>query len=169
MLHRLPTTDSFALDHHSNWRGSRIEPPSLMALMILGIALFWMMLPIIGPLDDHHFAERAHTHGHVYLDGSPVAHQHVYDNGLRHGHPSPAGIPGDRALDSPAPGGIFTFTSTTAGFFLTVLSTPYQPAPGQLNLPDPRGSNPNPLARFSPDFAGLWGIDVSPPNRPPIF
>ena len=65
-----------------------VAPPSLGWMLLLAVALFSLALPIIGPLDDHHFAERAHNHDHIYLNGHPVGHHHAYD-GLAPARPSP--------------------------------------------------------------------------------
>ena len=82
------------------------KPPSLAALALLGVALFAMALPIVGPLDDHHFAERTHTHQHIYLDGRPAAHRHIYERPghHRHRHLAPGALAGNAGAYRPAPG-----------------------------------------------------------------
>ena len=55
-------------------------------MLALAAALFALALPIVGPLDDHHFAERSHSHDHIYLNGMPVAHGHAYDELALHPH-----------------------------------------------------------------------------------
>ena len=42
------------------------------------------MLPIVGPLLDHHYAER--VPGHLHLAGVSGAHTHPYEVDHRHGH-----------------------------------------------------------------------------------
>ena len=46
-----------------------------------------LLLPLLGPLSDHHFAERQPAHLHVYLTGVPI--QHVHDHEAIHAHGLP--------------------------------------------------------------------------------
>ena len=50
-----------------------------------------LLLPALGPLLDHHFAERQPGHNHVFLDQAPHEHLHAYEYaGHHHGeHDSP--------------------------------------------------------------------------------
>ncbi len=48
------------------------------------LGFLWMAWPTIGPLDDHDFAQRPHVHAHLYLNGTPVGRQHIYQTALHH-------------------------------------------------------------------------------------
>lgn len=161
-------------------------PPSLARLLLLGLALFALALPIIGPLDDHHFAERVHTHEHIYPNGQSVPHRHIYESRQGHLHQSsipyagglPAqtwdvmggpdlhrpGIPGVGGND----GSVAFLTPAAASLLLAVLSAPYHTAPAALRPPAPRTQNDNPLARFASRFREPDGISVAPPYPPPV-
>ena len=140
--------------------------PGLGYLVMLAAALFALMLPIAGPLDDHHFAERMPAHGHIYPDGRPVPHQHFYQSPAGHRHPpAPPGVGGDH------PGYDAGATATlepAASFLLTALSAPYHPAPDALRPPAARGKDDNRRARFAAPFRRGDGISVWPPHRPPV-
>ena len=43
------------------------------------VGLYALLLPVFGPLLDHHFAEWQHNHAHVYFNGGAPGHRHVYD------------------------------------------------------------------------------------------
>jgi hypothetical protein len=59
-------------------------------------------------------------------------------------------------------------TAATAIVLLTVLTTPYQPAPDQLHSPSPRNSDGNPIAGFATEATQLDGAYPPPLYRPPI-
>ena len=133
-------------------------------MLLLAAALFALALPIVGPLDDHHFAERTHTHEHIYLNGRPVPHGHAYENGRRHLHPAAtrAGDDGGAIRTD----GVLYLTPATAGLMLAVLSAPFNTAPDALRPPAPRAKDANPLARFV-DASGRPDEAVVPPPLPP--
>ncbi len=135
-------------------------------LLLLAAALFSLALPVVGPLDDHHFAERTHTHEHIYLEGRPVPHQHAYGAGLRHPH-APRGIApaANYRLDNDA---VALLTSATASLMLAVLSAPYHAAPDILRPPAPRAKNANPLARFVTPARRPDAARIPPPQPPPV-
>ena len=161
-------------------------PPSLARLLLLGLALFALALPIIGPLDDHHFAERTHTHEHIYPNGQSIPHRHIYEN--RQGHLHRSGIPYAGGLPAqtwdvmgrpdlhrsgvPYAGGsngaVGVRNATAASLLLAMLSAPYHTAPAALRPPAPRTQNDNPLARFASRFREPDGIIVAPPYPPPV-
>ena len=142
------------------------NPPSPGWMLLLAAALFALVLPIVGPLDDHHFAERTHTHEHIYLNGRPVPHGHAYANGLRHLHPAVARAGDDAGANRI--GGVLYLTPATAGLMLAVLSAPYHTPPDALRPPPPKAQNANPLARYADPTRGPDGTDVPPPLPPPI-
>ena len=151
------------------------KPPSLAALALLGVALFAMALPIVGPLDDHHFAERTHTHQHIYLDGRPAAHRHIYERRGHHlhRHLTPGALAGNAGAPASAgvgDGAVHTvfLTSGTAGLLLSALSAPCHTAPEALRPPAPRAGNASLLGRFASPFRCPEGVCVTPPHRPPV-
>ncbi len=141
-------------------------PPSPGWMLLLAAALFALALPIVGPLDDHHFAERTHTHEHIYLNGRPVPHGHAYENGLRHLHPAAARAGDDGGANRTD--GVLYLTPATAGLMLTVLSAPYHTPPDALRPPPPKAQNANPLTRYADPTRGPDGADVPPPLPPPV-
>ena len=142
-------------------------PPSLGRLLLLAAALFSLALPVVGPLDDHHFAERTHTHEHIYLAGRPVPHLHVYEAGRPHWHAGGLDRPayGDVAFDQES---VAFLTPTTASLMLAVLNAPYHPAPDALRPPAPRTDDDNPLARFAAPAREPDSASVPPPQPPPV-
>lgn len=56
------------------------------------LAVSALLLPFLGPAMDHHFAERQHGHGHVYLGPALVDHQHPYDTDHAHFEPRESDI-----------------------------------------------------------------------------
>ena len=145
-------------------RGAPAPVPGLGYLVMLAAALFALMLPIAGPLDDHHFAERMPAHGHIYPDGRPVPHQHFYQSPAGHRH-SPPGVGGDHpGYDA----GAAATLEPAAGLLLAAWSAPYHPAPDALRPPAARGKDDNRRARFAAPFRRGEGISVWPPHRPPV-
>ena len=143
------------------------EPPSFLRVVLLAMALFALAIPIVGPLDDHHFAERSHTHQHLYMDGHPVQHRHLLDSDRLHGH---AGQLDTAAYgsDRPQPDGIAYFTDTTSSLMLAVLNAPLHKAPEAMRPATPRGGNSNPLAPFAARRSQPEGYCVAPLPPPPI-
>ena len=128
--------------------------------------MFALVLPIVGPLDDHHFAERTHTHAHIYLNGRPVPHGHAYEQGTRHLH----GVV-ERTSDyvgANRTDGVLYLTPATASLMLAVLAAPYHTVPDALRPPAPKGRNGNPLTRFADPTHRPDGADVQPPLPPPV-
>ena len=143
------------------------SPPSLAWMVMLAVALFALALPIVGPLDDHHFAERSHAHGHVYLNGQPAPHDHAGTGSRLHVHidrPRPASPAADWADGVP----VAYFTDATASLMLAVINAPYHNAPESLRPAPPRGSDDNPLASFAPPYREPASVRLLPPVPPPI-
>ena len=76
LLAALPTIDGKAL-----LRAKVLFPVTALALLAA------LLLPLLGPLVDHHFAERQPAHLHVYLAGVPI--QHLHDHEAFHPHEAP--------------------------------------------------------------------------------
>ena len=137
-------------------------------MLLLAAALFALALPIIGPLDDHHFAERSHTHDHIYLNGGAVAHNHAYEGLALHAHrgsepqlSQPAGWQPERD--------VLYLTPAVAGLTLSALNAPYHPAPESLRPPPASDGRDNPLERFLPSSSRTRGANIPPPLPPPII
>ena len=148
------------------------EPPSLGWMLALAAALFALILPIVGPMDDHHFAERAHNHDHIYLNGVRVAHDHAYEGFALHSHqlhshqesgPQFRQLSGwENASD------VLYLAPATAGMTLSALNAPYHPAPESLRPPPPSDGRDNPLERFALSSSRTRGANIPPPLPPPI-
>ena len=148
-------------------RGVRsTSPPSLGWMLLLAAALFSLALPVIGPLDDHHFAERAHNHEHVYLNGWPVQHDHAYLTGSTHPHTSPGDDASETAGKRPVDGMVF-LSPVASGLMLAAINAPYHPAPEALRPPLWHSRNDNPLAGFVAVLRPPPGTHVPPALRPP--
>jgi hypothetical protein len=143
------------------------EPPSLGRMLLLAVALFALALPIIGPLNDHHFAERAHNHDHVYLNGHPVAHYHAYDGLARHAHLRSATL--SSRADTGDRSGDILYLTAAVGLTLAALNAPSHPAPETLRPPPLAEAADNPLERFSDRPVRTRGLNVLPPLPPPII
>lgn len=142
------------------------EPPSLAAMLVLAAALFAIVLPIVGPLDDHHFTERAHNHVHIYLNGAPASHDHAYGIAAQHGHPGPQtrSYPSDVGAWR---GDILNLAPATSALMLASLNAPHHQAPDLLRAPLPR-HQANPLERFTAVPLPARGADLTPPLPPPV-
>jgi hypothetical protein len=143
------------------------QPPSLGWMLLMAAALFALFLPIVGPLDDHHFAERTHNHDHIYLNGVPVAHHHAYEGSPQHPHQESAARfsqPGEYGGQEE----ILYLAPAAAGLTLAALNAPYHPAPESLRPPPPAAKENNPLERYAPGSGRASGESISPPLPPPI-
>ena len=143
------------------------KQPSLGWMLVFAAALFALVLPIVGPLDDHHFAERYHTHDHIYLNGVRVDHNHAYEGFALHSHqksdPQFRQLSGgENASD------VLYLAPATAGLMLAALNAPYHPAPGSLRPPPPSDGRDNLLGRFAPSSSLTRGANIPPPLPPPI-
>lgn len=141
-------------------------PPSLACMLFLAAALFALALPVIGPLNDHHFSERSHNHDHIYLNGVPVAHEHAYEGSARHAHPDGRPEYSRAALGEP-PADIVYLAPTRSGLTLVALNAPYHLTPDSLRPPPPTNAG-NLLQRFDPGSVRVRGASVAPPSRPPV-
>ena len=143
------------------------EPPSFLRMVLLALALFALTLPIAGPLDDHHFAERSHNHQHIYLDGKPAEHRHVFDTDPRHWHAGPSDSTTD-PYASERGDGVAYLTGATASLTLAVTNAPYHPAPEALRPPSAYDEGDNPLSDFAARYHHPEGRRLAPPQPPPI-
>ena len=143
------------------------EPPSLGWILLLAFALFALALPIVGPLDDHHFAERSHTHLHIYPDGRPASHEHVGAQALPHLHSNRSAPLRYGESDAQSPD-VMYLTNATASFLLAVMNAPYHNAPDALRPAPPRGNGDNPLTPFRVLSREPAGRSIAPLPPPPI-
>lgn len=128
------------------------------------VALYALLLPVVGPTLDHHYVEWQHGHGHAYFGGAPEGslgfHVHIYDTYGNHGH-----LPLSNAdSDLPQTDGLVYFTSYDGAGMGTIYS-PTVPATISMLFPDPEGSPL--LASFVPTSVRPVGALTSPPLKPP--
>ena len=100
------------------------------------VTLYALLLPVFGPLLDHHFIEWQHNHAHVYFDGalrdSRPGHSHVYEISRSHDH-----ILGSRTLsDESRPDGVAYLTSYD-GAGTGLIYAPTGPATESPGFPNP--------------------------------
>ena len=143
------------------------EPPSLARMFLLAFALFALALPIVGPLDDHHFAERSHAHAHIYLDGRAAEHQHLLESRAAHRHNSET-MAGKDGSGWNGAGSTVYLTDPTVGLLLAVLNAPWHNAPEALRPAPPSGKESNPLAPFAAVMRQPEEQSVAPLLPPPI-
>lgn len=160
-------TPAPALTTTSFMRGRAADPPSLGWMLLLAFALFALALPIVGPLDDHHFAERSHTHGHIYLDGRTATHQHFSDSGAAHWHGDLTNAASDGGSWDGA-GPTTYLTDPTGSLLLAVLTAPSHKAPDALRPAIPRDEATNPLSPYGVRYGQPSGRYVAPLPPPPI-
>ena len=145
---------------------SQAGAPSLGWMLLLAVALFALALPVIGPLDDHHFVERAHNHDHIYLNGWPVQHDHVYQTGSAHPHAAPHDVASETGGQRPVAGTVF-LSPVASGLMLSSMNAPCHPAPEALRSPPSHARHDNPLAGFVAALRPPPGAHVPPALRPP--
>ena len=131
---------------------------------LIVIALYALLLPVAGPLLDHHYVEWQHNHGHFYFgsgaEGDPRFHLHIYESRGKHGH-----APLDYvSKGTEVPEGL-TYLSNYDGLVDGLVYSPTGPAlqspcyPELCDLPL--------LAPFAPAEAIPVGIHPAPPQKPP--
>ena len=131
-------------------------------LAVLAVAA--LLLPFLGPAMDHHFAERQHGHGHVYLGAASAEHQHPYegphihqnDPHLAHGG-SVVAVPGNGVPDD------IVYLTSYRGLgqeLASPLAAPIRPA---VIFPD---NDPFLFAIARREHI-LSGVFVAPPENPP--
>jgi hypothetical protein len=87
----------------------------LWARRVIAIAMVVaLLLPVLGPAVDHHFADRLPAHEHVYAGGGPAEHTH--DQNAPHSHD-----PGDED-------GVVTLVHDHAGFSSGAVISAMHPA-----------------------------------------
>ena len=119
----------------------------LVSVWPVGLAVLMAALPFLGPVIDHHFAERQPYHAHF---GADERHDHDYASLHLHG--------GAQTAD----GGIalYSFEVSSAGPSVAMLTD--SELEGRLT-PDPDAV----LTLRAPAFSALRSASVSPLERPP--
>ncbi len=122
-----------------------------LALLAVGV----LLLPSLGPLLDHHFAERHPAHGHLYLGGAGPEHSHPFEHPHVHYDGMYAPAPGDRNV-------VFFAPYDGAGHSHDGLAAPsVMPS---LRFGDDGGPRLNAGVAAT---AALRGITVAPLRQPP--
>ena len=146
----------------------RAAAPAGPAYQLLALlAVVGLLLPFLGPVVDHHFAERHPAHQHIYLGAAVPEHQHRYQAAHRHHRHQTAPRPGDSRPDAYHSGG----PATPAVAFLA-------PADGRVPvIADIAPAAAGPPLLFGGDGARpgfgyapnaiLQGVGPPPPLRPP--
>ncbi len=128
------------------------------------VALYALLLPVAGPMLDHHYVEWQHGHGHAYLGGVPDKgtgfHVHIYDTYDSHDHLSL----GDAGGDLPQTDGVAFFTRYDGAGMGAIYSVT-GPATVSMLFPDPEDSPL--LVYFVPTSVTPVGALTVPPRKPP--
>ena len=128
------------------------------------VTLYALLLPVFGPLLDHHFVEWQHNHAHVYFNGvlgeSRPGHDHVYETSRSHDHILWSGTLDEKSR----PDGVAYLTSYD-GAGTGLIYAPSGPATESLCFPDP-GDCWLFLGYTSRD-APHSGAFTAPPRKPP--
>ncbi len=139
---------------------------------VAGVLVLGLLLPFLGPVIDHHFAERFPHHGHIYVASPDTEHIHAYAlphhhhaNGHSHVHGGLLPVAADTALIDTAPLPDMLFFVSNDGLTRAPMTIVVPPV--RLDVPVPllhdRGySLPTPA-----DDTLLAGVAVAPADEPP--
>lgn len=135
---------------------------------MLGVlaVLYLVFSPVLGPVLDHHFAERHHNHSHVYLGNEAYAHDHTYQLDHTHRYIVETGSTESRGgyRDGSRPAATVYLTSDDGvGGGLIAAAVPYLNQ--SLRFPV-QGDNQFWFA-WAADVAIPLGVLLSPPVPPP--
>lgn len=135
-----------ALAMRAYWRG-----------LIIAVGLVALLAPSIGPLVDHHFAERQHDHAHIYFGSNAPDHVHPYD--VAHIHH----LINSSVAQTPSEQTVF-LTSNDAtgsgGVSVSAVST-------DVEIAFPNQGDANPILAFSDRETPLAENFVALPKKPP--
>jgi hypothetical protein len=127
--------------------------------LMTGVTLYAIILPILGPALDHHFAERLPFHEHIYRGAVVPEHAHLYQIPHEHTPDGKSIVPKEYAADVPA--GLLHIAPITLVF--TELVIDLVPAVvTQFGLPIARQVFGGPL-----DQQRLPDVPLEPPEQPP--
>ncbi|MBM3943269.1 MAG: hypothetical protein FJ316_10175 [SAR202 cluster bacterium] len=134
-----------------------------MRAAALLLALAALLLPVLGPVVDHHFAEREPGHVHIYVGPALPTHLHPYEQSHGHQH-DPNFIISDS--DQPqAPGAPVAFLPDHDS---GLQAGPDTVAPTLRPQFAPAGATENLLAGNTRPAPFLTGTSPSPQPRPPL-
>ena len=128
------------------------------------IALYALLLPVVGPALDHHYVEWQHNHGHAYLGSGAergiAVHVHVYDSQGSHLHSN-----GSNPVDtSQLPEGVAYFGNYEGAGGVPI----YAPTGPSTEILFCGGAGDCPLlASFDSPSSPLAGALIPPPIKPP--
>ena len=127
------------------------------------LVVFSLGLSSLGPMLDHHFAERHPGHGHFYFGAAAADHSHSYD--LSHPHDTLSALLGEVAVpDDPGVDGVVIFSPNAGiGAAAADLTLPLTP-PSFAGFGDGAG----PLTAGDTRGAALTSRIIAPPTRPPL-
>lgn len=132
----------------------RMAMQSAALLMVMGLAL-----SSLGPMLDHHFAERHPGHRHLYLGAALPGHSHGYERSHVH---YGAWMYGPAAAGSPSGGIVFVMPNDGAGHGAADIAAPL--VTHTLRLGGEGGGH---ILNSAPSDDTLTGISVAPSRRPP--
>lgn len=129
------------------------------------IALYALLLPVVGPALDHHYAEWQHNHGHVYFGGRAEMglgfHSHVYDGQASHVHRA-SGLSGEKGAQD----GVAYFASYD-GSGHAPINSPTGPSTDSVRYPD--GADGLILLSHIGTDTVPEGVLNAPPRKPPRY
>lgn len=133
----------------------QIAVPVLSLLMVAALTL-----SSLGPMLDHHFAERHPGHNHLYLGTALPDHSHSYQSSHSH-YGAWMYVPADAG--SPTGGIAIVMPNDGWGHVAADIAAPLVFHPLRLG-----GDDGGPLLKTSPDGdVALTGIIIAPSKRPP--
>ena len=125
----------------------------VQSLALLAVAV--LLLSSLGPMVDHHFAERYPAHGHLFLDGADGEHTHPFEHSHIHYDELYALAPGDENIIFFAPYDGSGHAHADLAVPVSSLSPLYSDGSGPL------------LGNRGYDATRLRGIAVPPLRQPP--
>lgn len=133
--------------------GCALKSLGVQSLALLAVAV--LLLSSLGPMVDHHFAERYPAHGHLFLDTAGEDHSHPFEHSHIHYDAMYAPVPGDQ--------GVVFFTPNDG------LGHAFADIAGSVVTPRPSfGDDGKPLLGSRGDSTTiLRGLHVSPLLPPP--
>ena len=152
--------------------GDKTESLNALTVPLLSVlAIAALLLPLVGPLLDHHFTERQPGHSHVYLGPIQTGHVHPYeDTRSFQRHSDHHAWPGsqysaDFGQSDNAPYSVIVFLANRHGHSPayqtlatpTLPKSPVFPSLGQAHF----------ILGSNPAEAVLRGVSVPRPKKPP--
>ena len=136
----------------------------LFAALSAAVAALLLLLYSVGPVLDHHFAERQPDHTHIYLGTTLPRHVHPYEEPHSHSQEATTSTSHNAASGSNTPQDMVCLTSYD-GIGQTLTSPTEAPLHLAIVFPDPGND------QFAVSTAGNDRIPpeafIAPPKRPP--